>query len=203
VIFKGWKDIARHLGCGVRTAQRWEGEGLPVKRPTGAHRSDRGPVLAESEEIDAWVRDSALRRGDAETMAVVQRSRELRKELREARDTLGQSIKTLRKEAAEFEKAEATVGLAAVKTLLNRSDIERAELGFLHAELQVGMSLASFALDTNRGDAVERNRVNARKAHDAVVRFMPLVKLSAAESDEIKRKLADLKSKLKLLGEVV
>jgi hypothetical protein len=36
MILKGWKDIAKYLGCGVRTVQRWEKLGLPVRRP--AHR---------------------------------------------------------------------------------------------------------------------------------------------------------------------
>ena len=176
---------------------------MPVRRPTGARRSGRGPVLAEAEEIDSWVRDSSLRRGNSGALAVVQRSRELRQEFREARDHLRQSINTLHREAAEFDEAKATAGLAAMKTLLNRSDIGRAELGFLRAELQVGMSLASFALRAKREDAIERNRLNARKACDAVLRFMPGVKLAASEADEIKTKLGELKLKLKLLAEDV
>lgn len=48
----GWKEIAAHLGRGVRTAQRWEGEfGLPVRR-----MGDRGEsVFAFTDEIDAWL----------------------------------------------------------------------------------------------------------------------------------------------------
>jgi Tol biopolymer transport system component len=47
-----WKEIASHLGRGIRTVQRWEQEeGLPV------HRLDhvkRGTVYANPEELDAW-----------------------------------------------------------------------------------------------------------------------------------------------------
>jgi hypothetical protein len=32
--FTSWKEIAKYLGKGVRTAQRWEHEaGLPIRRP--------------------------------------------------------------------------------------------------------------------------------------------------------------------------
>lgn len=48
-----WKDIASHLGKGVRTVQRWERDlGLPVRRP---NKNNRQIVLAISEELDQWV----------------------------------------------------------------------------------------------------------------------------------------------------
>lgn len=53
MILSGWKSIAAHLGAGVRTVQRWEHAGLPVRRPRG---STKGPILAYSEEVDAWVK---------------------------------------------------------------------------------------------------------------------------------------------------
>ena len=34
MILKGWKDIAKYLGTAVRTVQRWELLGLPIRRPT-------------------------------------------------------------------------------------------------------------------------------------------------------------------------
>jgi Tol biopolymer transport system component len=47
-----WKEIASHLGRGIRTVQRWEREeGLPV------HRLDhikRGTVYADRDELTAW-----------------------------------------------------------------------------------------------------------------------------------------------------
>ncbi len=49
----GWKEIAAHLGRGVRTAQRWEHEyGMPVRR-MGPNRAES--VFAFVEEIDAWL----------------------------------------------------------------------------------------------------------------------------------------------------
>jgi septal ring factor EnvC (AmiA/AmiB activator) len=53
-VLSGWKDIARHLGKGLRTVQRYERElGLPVRRPSG-HRT--GAVMAVKSELDAWVK---------------------------------------------------------------------------------------------------------------------------------------------------
>src|SRR5262252_2338743 len=52
-ILSGWKQIARHLGKGVRTVQRYERElGLPIRRPSG---KSTGSVIATKAELDAWV----------------------------------------------------------------------------------------------------------------------------------------------------
>ena len=87
--------------------------------------------------------------------------------------------------------------------LLKKSDLEQAELGFLHAELRIGLSLVEFALRAKRQDTIKRNSANGRKAYDTVLRFMPGVKLTATEENEIKTKLAEIKAKLKLLDENV
>lgn len=52
MILAGWKQIAKHLGYGIRTVQRWERQGLPVKRVGNGPRS---PVVADSEKLDAWI----------------------------------------------------------------------------------------------------------------------------------------------------
>lgn len=57
-----WKEIAQHLGKGVRTVQRWESEGLPVRRPKAGQK---GRVLAFPEEIDRWVRSAYTSNGEA------------------------------------------------------------------------------------------------------------------------------------------
>jgi hypothetical protein len=53
-ILSCWKDIARYLGKGVRTVQRWEREfDLPVRRPKGAER--KSAVAADPRDLDAWL----------------------------------------------------------------------------------------------------------------------------------------------------
>lgn len=52
MILNGWKEIAGHLGRGVRTVQRWELLGLPVRRPNSKLRS---AVICTSEDLDARV----------------------------------------------------------------------------------------------------------------------------------------------------
>ena len=53
-ILSCWKDIARYLGKGVRTVQRWEREfELPVRRPKGADR--KSAVAADPRDLDAWL----------------------------------------------------------------------------------------------------------------------------------------------------
>lgn len=49
----GWKEIAEHLHLGVRTAQRWERLGLPVRRASNSRCS---PVVAVPDELEKWIR---------------------------------------------------------------------------------------------------------------------------------------------------
>lgn len=50
--FDSWKEIADYLGRDVRTAIRWESQGLPVHRIPGGKGTS---VFALSSEIDAWM----------------------------------------------------------------------------------------------------------------------------------------------------
>lgn len=52
LFLNGWKEIASYLGRGVRTVQRWEALGLPVRRPNSRLRS---AVLSTTQEIDTWL----------------------------------------------------------------------------------------------------------------------------------------------------
>jgi hypothetical protein len=55
MILNSWKEIASYLRCSVRTAQRLEQSGMPVRRPAGHSRS---AVIAMSDEIDLWRQNS-------------------------------------------------------------------------------------------------------------------------------------------------
>jgi hypothetical protein len=50
-LLSGWKEIAEHLHLNVRTAQRWEKLGLPIRRP---YDSACSPVIADSAELEQW-----------------------------------------------------------------------------------------------------------------------------------------------------
>jgi len=54
-VLSGWKEIAQYLGCGVRTAQRWERSGLPVLRPVSGKLSH---VLALPQDIERWLQSN-------------------------------------------------------------------------------------------------------------------------------------------------
>jgi phage terminase Nu1 subunit (DNA packaging protein) len=52
-IVNSWKENATYMDRGVRTVQRWENNGLPIRRlGTGK----RAPVFAFAVEIDQWLR---------------------------------------------------------------------------------------------------------------------------------------------------
>lgn len=62
-LLSGWKEIARHMGRGVRTVQRYERDlGLPVYRPGGR---SHGSVLARIADIDAWLTSHPLEQSSA------------------------------------------------------------------------------------------------------------------------------------------
>jgi hypothetical protein len=47
-----WKEVAFYMGKGVRTVQRWERFGLPIRRPSGiGHKS---AIIAYTDELNAW-----------------------------------------------------------------------------------------------------------------------------------------------------
>ena len=47
-VLKGWKPIAAYLGIPVATAQRWAGEGMPVRR-------EGRFTVADRDAISAWL----------------------------------------------------------------------------------------------------------------------------------------------------
>lgn len=71
-----WKDIAKHLGKGVRTVQRWERKfELPVRRPKGANR--KSAVAAHPRDLDAWLTSRWALRAVKETAEPLQIAAEL------------------------------------------------------------------------------------------------------------------------------
>lgn len=52
-LLSGWKEIAKYMHQGVRTVQRWEEMGLPVRRVRATKPS---PVIAFADDLDVWGR---------------------------------------------------------------------------------------------------------------------------------------------------
>jgi hypothetical protein len=85
-VLSSWKDIARYLGKGVRTVQRWERHlGLPVRRPNGALQ--KSAVVLYRGDVDAWLATRfsarAIKKNEAQTT-------------RSSRSTLREGIRTAR-----------------------------------------------------------------------------------------------------------
>lgn len=98
-VLSGWKEIARYLGKGVRTVQRYERElSLPVRRLSGKRG---GSVVAVKFDLDSWLRLSATATPESSyrsTQAVQEYLRsEIAKGLRE-RARLHAQMMALRKE---------------------------------------------------------------------------------------------------------
>ncbi len=63
-VLSSWKDIAKYMGKGVRTVQRWEHHlGLPVRRPNGV--SHKSAVLLDRSDLDTWLATRFSARGAA------------------------------------------------------------------------------------------------------------------------------------------
>jgi hypothetical protein len=120
-VLTSWKEIARYMGKGVRTVQRWEMDfGLPVRRP---HGSSKKAILARPSDLDAWV---AMR------CTISERSREKAPALC-ARASLSAEMETARmlRESQRKLRAELRAELAAMKELLlsmceQESSLQRA-----------------------------------------------------------------------------
>jgi len=76
-----------------------------------------------------------------------------------------------------------------------------AEMTFLRAELLAGLTRAKIAQNTNDEHKRQRNRVEARKAYDAILRFLPQTSVSSEEKEQIDSQIAELKFVLASLGE--
>ena len=78
-VLSSWKEIAAHLGKGVRTVQRWEAQlGLPVRRPMKARK---GVVMAFPRELDEWSKKHQVQRESTPTRERSRQARELATDL--------------------------------------------------------------------------------------------------------------------------
>ena len=81
--------------------------------------------------------------------------------------------------------------------------METGEIEFLRAEAQTGLTFARIALGARHQEKIDRNRVNAKKAYDTLLRFMPKDYATSGAWDDVRAKIEELKSHLQQLGENV
>jgi hypothetical protein len=93
--------------------------------------------------------------------------------------------------------------MAMVDTSERRNDFHQSGFQFVNAELDTGLTFARIALGAKGPNKVERNRMNARKAYDSALHFLPSTSLSTDEAGAIKEKISVLEAALTKLGEVL
>ncbi len=114
-VLSSWKDIARYLGKGVRTVQRWERHlGLPVRRPIGA--SQKSAVVLYRGDVDAWL----ATRFSARTL--LKDGEEGNQSCRSARSTLMEGIRKARELRITNQKLTEQIS-ASIRLLNERCDL--------------------------------------------------------------------------------
>jgi predicted DNA-binding transcriptional regulator AlpA len=118
-VLSSWKDIARYLGKGVRTVQRWERHlGLPVRRPIGS--SQKSAVVLYRGDVDAWLATRFSARTLGKDGELVNQSS------RSARSTLKEGIRTARELRTANQKLTEQI-TAAIRLLTERCDLLTAQ----------------------------------------------------------------------------
>jgi len=80
-------------------------------------------------------------------------------------------------------------------------NVENREIQFIRAEVLTGLTFAKIALGSRHQEKTDRNRANARKAYDTLLRFMPRDNATPGAWEEIRAQVEELKSHLQQLGE--
>jgi hypothetical protein len=118
-VLSSWKDIARYLGKGVRTVQRWERHlGLPVRRPIGA--AQKSAVVLYRGDVDAWLATRFSAR------ALEKDGAQRNQSSRSARSTLREGIRTAR-ELRTANQALTEQISASIRLLTERCDLLAAQ----------------------------------------------------------------------------
>ncbi len=105
------------------------------------------------------------------------------------------------------EKRPTNVRFAAKKPtvdelLASRRQLNAAGANFLKTDLQTALTFAGIALESEQGPKRDRNRGNARRGYDTIVRLIRKFDLSEEDVRFLARNLQRLKSELQTLGEV-
>ena len=71
------------------------------------------------------------------------------------------------------------------QVMMVRKQVGSGGLAFLKAETDTGLTFAELALQSDNASKVKRNRLQARRAYDAVIRYHDRVVLTRQEEREI------------------
>lgn len=83
-------------------------------------------------------------------------------------------------------------------------DLNRKGVDFLFADLETGLAFCEIAASADRDKKTrQRNRGNARKAYDTVLKLSEKLALTSQEKIVFDEKVAALKRALQTLGEVL
>ena len=112
-LLNSWKEVAGYLGRGVRTVQRWEKLGLPVRRLGAGPRS---PVVANAADLDRWLLAAASVQGTDFRQASAHLS---------IREGLGESIEQARRLRNEMNQLRRSNWASVVRLTESLSVIEK------------------------------------------------------------------------------
>ena len=86
------------------------------------------------------------------------------------------------------------------------TQLEGSGAGFLTQELDLGLTFATMARESLRRGRIrsaDRERAEATKAHEAVLKFLPSATLTSEQKTKIERRLSELESQLERLAGLV
>ena len=81
--------------------------------------------------------------------------------------------------------------------------LDKVKVDFIRTDLDVALTFAQIASETDNSEKMIRTSRNARKGYDAGLQFMSTAKITAFEREIIGVKLKRLKSALLNLGEAL
>lgn len=99
VLLMGWKEIASHLRCGVRTAQRWASHGMPVRR---LGSGPKGRAVADSKLLDAWLSQGGQIKEEMLSQGIITQSEKLLAELNFSQQTLREGLRSLKEQISSL-----------------------------------------------------------------------------------------------------
>ena len=87
--------------------------------------------------------------------------------------------------------------------LAAEADFKRAGIDFLKIDVDTALTFARIALQSDTPEKRRRNRLNAQKGYDTVLRLLQKIPLTQSDAEFMVRKLEKLRSELHALGEPV